>query len=40
MRKLLDERNKMYIGDEEIINKILIEYGSEIKCEYDNIEGE
>ena len=40
MRKLLDERNKMYIGDEEIINKILIEYGSEVKCEYDNIEGE
>lgn len=40
MKQLLDERNKMYIGDEEIINKILIEYGPEIKYEYDNIEGE
>lgn len=39
MKQLLDERNKMYIGDEEIINKILIEYGPEIKDEYDNVEG-
>ena len=31
MKRLLDERFKMYQGDEEIINKIIEIYGKEIK---------
>ena len=31
MKILLDERFKMYQGDEEIINKIIDIYGKEIK---------
>ena len=31
MQQLIKERNEMYIGNEDIINKIIKEYGSEIK---------
>ena len=37
MQQLIKERNKMYIGNEDIINKIIKEYGSEIKRDYNNI---
>ena len=40
MKKLIDERNKMYIGEEDVIEKIITEYGPEIKKDYINIEGE
>lgn len=40
IQKLIDERNKMYVGNEEIINKIINEYGPEIKRDYNNVEGE
>lgn len=40
MKKLIDERNKMYAGEEDIIDKIITEYGPEIKKDYNNIEGE
>ena len=37
MKKLLEERTKMYSGDEETIDKIIREYGPEIKQKYDNV---
>ena len=37
MQQLIKERNEMYIGNENIINKIIKEYGSEIKRDYNNI---
>ena len=37
MKKLIDERNKMYIGEEDVIDKIITEYGSEIKNNYYKI---
>ena len=37
MQQLIKERNEMYIGNEDIINKIIKEYGSEIKRDYNNI---
>lgn len=37
MQQLIKERNEMYIGNEGIINKIIKEYGSEIKRDYNNI---
>ena len=40
MKKLIDERNKMYIGEEDVIEKIITEYGPEIKKDYINIEVE
>lgn len=39
MKNLIDERDKMYLGDEEIINKIIEKYGPEIKIDYDNVGG-
>ena len=36
MKILLEEREKMYNGDNEVINKILNQYGPEIKKEYNN----
>lgn len=35
--KLLEERNEMYKGNEAIINKIIEEYGPEIKKNYKEI---
>ena len=40
MKQLIDERNKMYIGNEYIIDKIINEYAPEIKSDYNNIEGD
>lgn len=37
MKQLIDERNKMYVGNESIIDKIIKEYGPEIKRDYNNI---
>ena len=37
MQQLIKERHEMYIGNEDIINKIIKEYGSEIKRDYNNI---
>lgn len=37
MKKLIDERNKMYIGEEDVIDKIITEYGTEIKNNYYKI---
>ena len=37
MKKLIDERNKMYIGEEDVIDKIITEYGREIKNNYYKI---
>ena len=37
MQQLIKERNEMYIGNDDIINKIIKEYGSEIKRDYNNI---
>lgn len=37
MQQLMSERNKMYIGNEDIIEKIITEYGPEIKRDYNNI---
>lgn len=36
MKELLEERTKMYSGDEEIIDKIIKQYGPEIKEKYEN----
>lgn len=35
IRKLLLEREEMYLGNEEIIEKILTVYGPEIKANYE-----
>lgn len=35
MKKLLQERTMMYNGNEDIINKIIEEYGPEVKKMYD-----
>ena len=35
MRVLLQERDEMYTGNEEIIDKIISVYGPEIKKNYD-----
>lgn len=37
MKKIIDERNKMYIGEEDVIDKIITEYGTEIKNNYYKI---
>lgn len=37
IQQLIKERNKMYIGNEDIIDKIIKEYGPEIKRDYNNI---
>ena len=37
MKKLITERNEMYKGNEGIINKIINEYGPEIKEKYEQI---
>lgn len=37
MQQLIKERNKMYIGNEDIIDKLIREYGPEIKRDYNNI---
>ena len=34
MKELLEERNQMYCGNEQIIDKIITEYGPEIKNNY------
>lgn len=34
MKELLEERNQMYYGNEQIIDKIIREYGPEIKNNY------
>lgn len=39
MQILLKEREQMYTGDQEIINKIINEYGPEIKKRYEEVEG-
>lgn len=31
MKELLEERNKVYLGDEKTIKKVLYEYGPEVK---------
>ena len=36
MKELLKERMKMYSGDEETIDKIIKQYGPEIKEKYEN----
>ncbi len=35
MQLLLTERDKMYAGDEDVINKIITVYGPEIKKNYE-----
>ncbi len=37
MKKIIDKRNKMYIGEEDVIDKIITEYGTEIKNNYYKI---
>lgn len=37
MQQLIKERNKMYIGNEDVIDKIINEYGPEIRRDYNNI---
>lgn len=37
MQNLLKERDILYSGDEEILNKIIEEYGSEMKKDYEDI---
>lgn len=37
MQKLIKEREKMYSGDEEILNKIIEIYGKEMKRKYDEV---
>lgn len=37
MQQLIKERNKMYIGNEDVIDKIINEYGPEIRKDYNNI---
>lgn len=34
MKKLLNEREEMYTGNKEIIEKIITEYGPEVKNNY------
>ena len=34
MQELIEERNQMYQGNEQIIDKIITEYGPEIKNNY------
>ena len=34
MQELIEERNQMYYGNEQIIDKIITEYGPEIKNNY------
>lgn len=34
MKELLEERNQMYNGNDQIIDKIITEYGPEIKNNY------
>ena len=36
MQLLLTERDKMYAGDEDVINKIITIYGPEIKKKFEN----
>ena len=38
MKKLLKERELMYSGDEEVIDKIINVYGPEIKKKFEGIE--
>lgn len=38
MQNLLKEREKMYAGDEETIDKIINIYGPEIKKKYEGLE--
>ena len=35
MQNLLKERDSLYSGDEEILNKIIKEYGPEMKKDYE-----
>jgi len=37
MKKLLQEREKMYAGDMQVIEKIIKEYGPEIKNDYEGV---
>lgn len=37
MQNLLKERDILYSGDEEILNKIIEEYGPEMKKNYEDI---
>lgn len=37
MKILLDEREKMYLGDEEVLDKIIKVYGPEIKKNYEGV---
>lgn len=37
MRKLLKEREEMYIGNQEVIEKIIKEYAPEIKNNYKKV---
>ncbi len=37
MKKLIKEREKMYSGDQEILEKIINKYGPEIKKNYEGI---
>ena len=37
MQNLLKERDILYSGDEEILNKIIEEYGPEMKNDYEDI---
>lgn len=37
LKTLLNERQKMYLGNEEIIDKIIKEYGPEIKKNYEGV---
>lgn len=38
MKELLKEREKMYSGDMQIIDKIIAEYGPEMKKDYEGME--
>jgi len=40
MQELLQEREKLYTGDEKVLDKIINEYGKEIKRKYDEVEEE
>ncbi len=37
MQELIKEREKLYSGDEKILDKIIEVYGKEIKREYDEV---
>lgn len=37
MKKLIKEREKMYSGDQEILEKIINKYGPEIKKNYEGV---